>query len=167
MPSDLLRVVVFGWGNETRGDDGIGPALCALIDAAALPHVTVIEDFQLQIEHALDLDGADLALFLDAGDGTPPPFFFAPLVARDGMTHTSHGLPPEAVLGVYRQIRGTAPPPAFVLCVRGEDFELGLGLTAAARARVEQAWAHLRPLLLQPDPARWQAACTDGVAACA
>jgi hypothetical protein len=32
------------------------------------------EDFRLQIEHALDLEGTEAALFLDAGKGTPPPF---------------------------------------------------------------------------------------------
>ena len=102
------RVVVLGWGNETRADDGIGPALCARIEAAGWPHVTVIEDFQLQIEHALDLDGADLVLFIDAGFETPAPFFFAPTAPRAGMTHSSHGLQPEAVLDVYHHA-ATAP----------------------------------------------------------
>ena len=48
------RLVVLGWGNDARGDDGLGPALLGRIAALALPHVVTIEDFQLQIEHAMD-----------------------------------------------------------------------------------------------------------------
>ena len=56
------HVVVLGWGNASRGDDGLGPLLLARVEALGLSHVTAIEDFQLQLEHALDLKGADLAL---------------------------------------------------------------------------------------------------------
>ena len=56
------------------GDDGLGPLLLGRVVAARWPEVTTIEDFQLQIEHALDLEGAEAALFLDAGKGTPALF---------------------------------------------------------------------------------------------
>ena len=69
-----MKLVVFGWGNVSRGDDGLGPLLLARIAEAGWAESTLIEDFQLQLEHALDLQGADLALFLDAGKGTPAPF---------------------------------------------------------------------------------------------
>ena len=74
--ADRPRVVVFGWGNVSRGDDGLGPLLLARIEALGLPHVTTIEDFQLQIEHALDLRDADLALFVDASVAAPAAFGF-------------------------------------------------------------------------------------------
>ena len=32
-----MRLVVFGWGNESRGDDGLGPLLLARIAARAGP----------------------------------------------------------------------------------------------------------------------------------
>lgn len=160
-----MRVVVLAWGNETRGDDGLGPAMAARIEALGLPHVRVIEDFQLQIEHALDLPGHDLVLFIDAGQGTPAPFVFAPAVARRGMTHSSHGLSPEAVLDVFSQVRGVAAPPAFTLCLRGEAFELSESLSSPAQARLEAAMAFLAPLLAAPSLPLWQAAVTPGGAA--
>ena len=60
----------------SRGDDGLGPLLLARIAEAGWDNAELIEDFQLQIEHALDLQGADLALFIDAGKDTPAPFSF-------------------------------------------------------------------------------------------
>lgn len=152
-----MALVVFGWGNESRGDDGLGPALLRRVEATAAPGVTAIEDFQLQIEHALDLEGADLALFIDAGKDTPAPFAFTQITPREGLSHTSHALAPDQVLAVYRQVKGVEPPPAFQLCVRGERFALGEGLSEAARARLEAASAFVARLLERRDAASWRA----------
>jgi len=156
------QLVVLGWGNVSRGDDGLGPLLLARVEAEGLAHVTCHEDFQLQLEHALDLKGADIALFLDAGTGTHAPFAFYETQARTGLTHTSHAMAPEAVLDVHARVLGEAPPPAFVLCVRGEAFELGADLGPEATERLEIAWEFLRPLLAAPDPERWRAATVGG-----
>lgn len=151
-----MKLVVFGWGNASRGDDGIGPLLLARIAEARWPEATLIEDFQLQLEHALDLQGADLALFLDAGKGTPMPFAFHEIFPRGGMTHTSHALAPEAVLAVYQQALKATPPPSFLLCVRGESFGLGEGLSAEGAARLDEASAFLERLEAARDPAAWR-----------
>ena len=154
------RVVVLGWGNASRGDDGLGPLLLARVEALGRETVTTIEDFQLQLEHALDLKGADIALFLDAGKGTPAPFVFYETRPRLGLTHTSHAMAPEAVLDVYSRVLGEAPPPAFVMAIRGEAFELGTELGEVARARLDLAWDFLRPLLEVANVEAWRAAVT-------
>lgn len=156
------HLVVFGWGNTSRGDDGLGPLLLQRIEALGLPHVVTIEDFQLQLEHALDLKGADLALFVDASVAAPAPFAFVETGPRLGLTHTSHAMAPEAVLDVYSRVMGETPPPAFVLGMRGEGFELGTELGAAARAHLDAAFAFLAPLLEAPDVGVWRAALSRG-----
>lgn len=161
-------VVVLAVGNRSRGDDALGPLLLdrlrdwlAAGDRGA--DFELIEDFQLQIEHALDLAGRRLVLFVDAGTGTRAPYEFRAVEATlPGRSHTSHALAPEAVLGVYRQVTGEDPPPAFVLCVRGERFELGDDLSDAARAHVEAAWKQLVALCARPEIEQWRS-----VAACA
>jgi hydrogenase maturation protease len=152
------RLVVLGWGNDARGDDGLGPLLLGRIAGLDLPHVTTIEDFQLQIEHAMDLEEADLALFLDASVSAPAPFAFTETGPRDDTTHSSHALSPEAVLEVFVRVLGREPPPAFVLAMRGEAFELGAGLGAAAAEGLEAAWAFVRPLVETPDAEVWRKA---------
>ena len=54
------RLVIFAVGNPSRGDDALGPELLArLADWLAKQNpavdVELVEDFQLQIEHALDV----------------------------------------------------------------------------------------------------------------
>jgi hydrogenase maturation protease len=154
-------VVVFAVGNPSRGDDALGPLLAERVRqwlplAGLADAVEVVEDFQLQIEHALDLQGRSLALFIDAGEGTPLPLTLRPIGPSATASHSTHALAPEAVLEVYRRTEGAAPPPAFVLCVRGEDFELGAPLTAAAGERADLAMEVLGELLADRSPAAWQ-----------
>ena len=151
-----MRLVVFGWGNDARGDDGLGPLLLARVAAAGFPGVTTVEDFQLQIEHALDLDGAEAALFIDAGADTPAPFAFAEILPRRVATHSTHAIPPEAVLDVCARTLGRPAPPAFTLSVRGEKFELGEGLSSEAAGRLEEAWRFLEWLMGERDLEAWR-----------
>ncbi len=80
--------------------------------------------------------------------------------ARAAAAGSTHALSPQAVLDVYRQIALGDPPPAFVLCVSGEQFELGVGLSAAAEAHAEAAWQKLQLLCAEPDAARWRGMVT-------
>lgn len=159
-------VVVFAVGNPSRGDDAIGPMLlqrlAAWLAAEGLAgQFELIEDFQLNIEHVLDLRDRQLALFIDAGAQTPAPFTFERVAPAAGLAHTTHELPPAAVLQVFRQTEGSEPPPAFVLCVRGETFELGEALSSAACAHVDEAFRLLTRLCRQVELAVWEAAAAE------
>ncbi|MHB1311898.1 MAG: hydrogenase maturation protease [Gemmatimonadaceae bacterium] len=155
------HIVLFGYGNESRGDDALGPLLLARAEAwlAGQPqlHVRTVADFQLQIEHALDLRGADLALFVDADESCAAPCVLRRAQARQDATYSTHALSPEAVLYVCRDITGGAPPPSWVLAVRGERFELGEPLTAQATANLEAAWTLLQALLIDGRAEAWDA----------
>ncbi len=162
-------VVVLASGNRSRGDDAVGPLLLERLDAwlaaaGRSGEFELLDDYQLQIEHALDLQGRRLALFIDAGWHTPAPLAFYDIApARAAAVSSTHALSPQAVLDVYRQIALTDPPPAFVLCVSGEQFELGAGMSAAAKTHVEAAWHKLQLLCEQPDAARWRSMVTESV----
>ena len=153
-------VVVFAVGNPSRGDDALGPELYGRLEKwlenqGLAEQFELIEDFQLQIEHVLDLQGRQLALFIDAGANTPAPYTFRRIAPATGIAHTTHELPPEAVLQVYRQTEGSEPPPAFVLCVRGETFELGEPLSVAASRHAEAAFSLLAQLCQPVGLAEW------------
>ncbi len=141
-PTDA-PVLVLAVGNPSRGDDALGPELAARLEAVALPGVEVLVEFQLQIEHALELAGRERVIFVDAGAGTPAPFALVAVQPAADWPHTTHVLSPAALLAVFVQVCGTAPPPARLLCVRGEQFELGAPLSDAAGANLEAAWPAL------------------------
>ena len=159
-------VVILACGNPSRGDDALGPLLLQRLDdwlvaTGRRGNFELIEDFQFQIEHALDLQGRALALFIDAAVDAPPPYRFSELQPDATPGHSSHALPPAAVLAIYpRAVGAGAPPapPAFVLGVRGERFALGEGLSDAAEAHADAAFALLQSLCSAPGIAEWRAA---------
>ncbi|MBI1175473.1 MAG: hydrogenase maturation protease [Sideroxydans sp.] len=155
----VAPILILAIGNESRGDDALAPLLLRKLDLTATQQARteLLEEFQLQVEHAMDLAERDLVLFVDAGMDTPAPYSFYRIQPGDSRTLFSHALAPEAVLATYAQIYRQAPPPAFVLCLRGEQFELGSGLSAQAAAHLEQALEFMRDLLQETTVAAWNA----------
>jgi hydrogenase maturation protease len=152
-----MRIVVLGWGNDARGDDALGPLLLRRL-AEAFPELDTVEDYQLQVEHALDLDGFDAALFIDASRGLSEPFAFREIAPAAARTPTTHALTPQAVLDVYARVQRRPPPPAFVLALRGERFELGEGLSQAGAQALEAATAFCRGLMASRTLDDWRKA---------
>lgn len=148
--------LILAVGNESRGDDALGPLLLRRLRGGSPAECELLEDFQLQIEHAADLVERERVLFVDAGMDTPAPYSFHRVQPDDGRTAFSHALTPQAVLATYAQVYGSAPPPAFVLCLRGERFELGEPLSSAAEAHLDAAAEFARQLLRPPDTTAWE-----------
>ncbi|WP_041657381.1 hydrogenase maturation protease [Azoarcus sp. KH32C] len=150
------RLVVFAVGNESRGDDALGPMLASRMEPYLPKGTRLIVDFQLQVEHALELEGAELALFIDASCISEAPFTFREEIPSGRSPTFSHALEPKAVLAVARRL-DARPPPAFVLGIRAQSFELGEGLSERARSDIEDALAFVRDLLGELDVNRWRA----------
>jgi hydrogenase maturation protease len=139
-------ILVFGWGNPSRGDDALGPLLVERIETMRLPDVECLTDFQLQVEHALDLKERRQVLFVDAS------IDIATIAAtriepnRD-TTFSSHAMSPQSVLQTYLDIENSAPPPSWLLAIGARSFELGDPLTPDATANLEAALAWARKWL--------------------
>jgi hydrogenase maturation protease len=136
-------VLVLAIGNPSRGDDALGPLLAERLEAAALPGVEVIVDFQLQIEHALDLEGRHRVIIVDASRQAAAPFEWQRPEADATMLHTTHALSPGALLGTAARVGSAPPRDVRVLAVRGDAFELGAPLSAAAARHLAEAWPAL------------------------
>lgn len=137
------RVLVFGYGNPSRGDDALGPefvrrleARCA--DAIARGELEVMTDFQLQPEHALDLRGRRAVYFVDAS-ATGADVEFLPVTPARDATFTTHALSPRAVLGTYESIEQAPPPASWVISIPGAGFELGEPMSERARTGLDAA----------------------------
>ena len=134
-------VLVFGWGNPSRGDDALGPLFVERVEALDLPGVECLTDFQLQVEHALDLHGRRLVLFVDASVDAAAPFEVSQVVPARDESFTSHAMSPRSVLQVYCDLEDEEPPPTWQLAIRAERVELGDGLSPAAAEGLEAALA--------------------------
>jgi hydrogenase maturation protease len=131
------RVVILGFGNPLRGDDGAG---WRVAEAAAQrwPGLIVCTGQQLVPEWAAELTEADLAYFVDASlevdeaelealstDGYPAPI-------------EGHDLAPAQLLLLTHAVFGRAPR-AFVLHVPAVNFDFGETLSPVAAHGVRRA----------------------------
>jgi hypothetical protein len=74
---------------------------------------------------------------------TSGPFEVTPLMAAQDASFTTHALSPQALMQVFVDLQGVAPPPCTLLAIRGERFELGEPPSASALENLEAAtqWA--------------------------
>lgn len=151
--SPVTPLLLFGWGNPSRGDDALGPIfveqLGAVVAASASGEgegkggveVEVLSEFQLQAEHALDLAGRAHVLFVDASVIVKAPFEVSELQPARDASFSTHAMSPQAVMQVFRQLHGVDPPPCTLLAIRGESFGLGEAPSEAALAHLALALA--------------------------
>ena len=88
-------VLIFAIGNESRGDDALGPVLLRKLDAWLQAEnrsnqFELLEEFQLQVENAMDMKDRRLVLFIDAGMETEAPFSFYSAEKSDAPVLYSH-----------------------------------------------------------------------------
>jgi hydrogenase maturation protease len=131
--------LIIGIGNPSRGDDAIGPLAIERLAALDLPGVELLTDFQLQVEHALDLIGRREVVFIDAAASGAAPFSFESAIPAVDASATSHALSPAAVLAAFLRVTEEPLPAAFVLAVRGYAFELGAPLSVTAACNLDAA----------------------------
>jgi hydrogenase maturation protease len=162
----MARILVFGYGNPSRGDDALGPNLVAALESrfGADPELEFLTDFQLQIEHALDLKGCSLVLFADAHVSCAPPFEFQRLDGARDDSYTTHAMSPAAVLQVYARLNRENPPPTFLLSIRGHCFGLGDALSEAACDNLAAATDFCQTLLASPKLEVWESISSAGAA---
>lgn len=142
-------MLVLGWGNLSRGDDALAPMFVARLRAhlgdADADRVEFLDDYQLQVEHALDLVGRERVLFVDASLTCAAPFEVTALRPARDASFTTHAMSPEAVMQVFCDLHHAEPPACTLLAIRGEQFELGEepGAPAAAHLALAVEWGRL------------------------
>ena len=151
-----LPLLVFGWGNRSRGDDALGPLCVERLRAELAPRddIEFLDDYQLMVEHVLDLHGRRRVLFVDASLVCAPPFETLALRAAADGSISSHSLSPQALLQVYRELHDEDAPPCTLLAIRGMRFELGEAPGATALAHLDAALHWARGWLSMPQVLR-------------
>jgi hydrogenase maturation protease len=94
------RVLVLGYGNPGRQDDGLGPAVAAGIEGLGWPNLTAFDNYQLNIENALDVAEHDIVWFVDATKTGPAPYAVRRLAPSSAFDFTSHLVRPETILAM-------------------------------------------------------------------
>jgi hydrogenase maturation protease len=147
------KILLIGYGNPGRLDDGLGPALAEAVAALRLPGVTAEADYQLSVEDAAAVAAHEVVVFADASVNGPEPFALRPVrPATEGdIGFSTHSVEPAAVLALARDLF-RARTRGYALGIRGYRFnEFGETLSDAARENLAATLRFLVPLLREGD----------------
>ncbi len=115
-------IILIGFGNPGRLDDGLGPALAEQVEQLDLPRLTVESHYQLAVEHAELVSDHDVVIFADAAIEGEEPFEWSRLAPRLDASFTTHEVAPSTILGLAHNLFG-ASTEGYLLAIRGYRFD--------------------------------------------
>lgn len=143
----MNRILVIGYGNELRGDDGLGPKLASAIDELRLPGVKVVVTHQLTPELSDPISRAEYVVFIDASMDAAQGVQVRPLepTTIGGLPAIAHAADPSALLALARELFGFAPP-GWLITIPAADMGFGDSLSKAAQSGLEAGLAAFKQL---------------------
>src|ERR1039458_9151480 len=139
-PAGLL---VIGYGNTLRRDDGAGPKVADAVAALALPGVRSLACPLLTPELADPISRARVAIFVDAAVDAPREVQLRMLAPADTSQIMAHAASPATLLALARDVFGHAPE-AWWLTIPAEDLGIGEELSPLAQRGLEIAVAEIK-----------------------
>jgi hydrogenase maturation protease len=141
------KVLLIGYGNPAREDDGLGPAAAQAIEKLNIDGVSVDSNYQLTVEDAASAARHDVVVFVDAAARGKNPVMFYELEPKRSESFTSHSVAPETILGLTHDLFN-AETRGFMLGIRGYSFDMFKEeMTTEASKNLEAAIKFITPLL--------------------
>jgi hydrogenase maturation protease len=144
-----MKVLVLGYGNTLRGDDGIGYQVAETVSEWQLPQIRSIAIHQLLPELAADIAEVEMVIFVDAVVTVDPArsdIIITSLVAGGDENFSTHIITPQLLLGLTQKLYA-ATPDAYLLTIPAIDFTLGANLSSIACRGKELALDYLKSAL--------------------
>lgn len=143
MDTPRIRCLILACGNTLRGDDGVGPLLCAWAEErfAAEPGVRTLASQQWSPEMAQDVAAAEAVVFVDCSleqaAGQMLLREIAPAPVEPGLV--THHLGAAELLQVAQDVYGTGPRRACLLAIGAGSIEVGEQLSPAVEGVLPDA----------------------------
>jgi len=148
-----MRVLVYGYGNPGRQDDGLGIALVDKLEAWAhqqeLDGVEFENNYQLNIEDAEAISSKDLVIFADASEEEIEDFCFSVVDGKGKLAFTTHAASPGYILKLCQELF-QKNPRVLLLHIRGYEWDFREGISDRAMKNLERALRAMKDFLKQP-----------------
>ena len=117
----MKKVLIIGYGNPGRADDGLGTAFAENIRNLNLDNTDIDSDYQLSLEHALDIANAHLTILADAHVSCQEPFIIKKVSPSNSFNFSTHNMSPENLTSIAEQISSNKKE-VYILGIRGYEF---------------------------------------------
>ena len=129
-------VLVIGYGNTLRGDDGVGPRVAEAVGRRRLPGVRTLICPLLTPELADQISRAEKVIFVDAAVDAPNAVQWRRLEPNETSQLMAHAADPRTMLALARDVFGRVPE-AWWLTIPAVD----LGFREALSPEVQRGFA--------------------------
>ena len=145
-------ILVYGYGNPGRQDDGAGVMLAEKLDkwikGRKLEGVHTDSNYQLNIEDASTISAYDLVIFADASHEDIDDFRMDPLEASDRVEFTMHAVSPAFILHLSRDVFNHEPE-TYVLHIKGYEWEFMESMTEKGEKNLLNALQFVQDFILR------------------
>lgn len=152
---DIGNIFIYGYGNPGRQDDGLGNALVEKVEdwltKKQFNHISLDSNYQLNVEDAAEIYDKDLVIFADASIEEHIKNFEITRVSPSAeVNFTMHTVSPGYVLNLCQTIYGYHPP-AYLLHIRGYEWEMKESLSEQAQQNLNKAFDNLKEIISNPE----------------
>ncbi len=142
-----LKILVYGYGNPGRQDDGLGVVVAEQIEEwaekEALEGIEVDSNYQLNIEDASNIADFDLVYFVDASKEEMEGFFMEELEPSVKVDFSTHSASPGFILELCQKVYGKRPQ-VYLMHIKGYEWEFMAEMSPSAKNNLEEALAFLK-----------------------
>ena len=142
------HLLIIGYGNTLRSDDGVGPRLVEAVGTLRLPAVRTLICQQLSPEHSGPVALADAVIFVDAAVDAPHEVQLRELIPGPAAQLLAHAADPRTMLAFARDVFGHAHR-AWWLTIPAVNLEFGEALSPVTEAGYYDALAIIKSLAEQ------------------
>lgn len=140
------ELLVVGYGNPLRHDDGVGPRVAEAIEEMKLPGVRTLVCQQLSPEHAEPVARSRRVIFVDAAVDEIDGVKFRKLDPGETSQLMAHAADPRTMLALARDVFGNTPE-AWWLTIPALKLGFGTDFSPQAEAGFHTAVAEIRRLV--------------------
>ncbi|NOU47066.1 MAG: hydrogenase maturation protease [Bacteroidales bacterium] len=147
------RVLIYGYGNPGRQDDGLGAAFIQKMEEWISKNpctgINLDCNYQLNIEDAEVISGMDLVVFVDASQEVIEDFSFTRVDASSARVEFSmHAVSPAFVVDLCKKMFHDAPV-TYLLHIKGSQWDFKEELSKTAVENLEKAFTFLTNKILK------------------
>lgn len=146
MFKDLPKILVYGYGNPGRQDDGLGISVAEKMEHWAknkhVKNVKIDTNYQLNIEDAINISENEIVFFVDASKEELKNFTITKVEPCDKPNFTMHAVSPEYVLNICKEMYGKIPE-TYLIHIKGYEWNFLEEMTHEAKQNLKDSFDFL------------------------